>query len=151
MCGIVGYIGREHRAVDVLVDGVGGEARVSYLSRGGVFGLPSRYEPCGMAQMIAMRYGCVPVARETGGLADTVFDFDLGERPTGFLFPEASVGSCLFALRRALAVHARGDGGLDPLRLHGMRRDHGWRRSAGDYVQLYQRLVGAAPHRSPTR
>ncbi|HHH29842.1 MAG TPA: glycogen synthase, partial [Polyangiaceae bacterium] len=55
--------------------------------------MPSRYEPCGMTQMIGMRYGCVPVACETGGLADTVLDLDLSEAPTGVLFPEPTAAS----------------------------------------------------------
>ncbi len=105
--------------------------------------IPSRYEPCGMTQMIAMRYGCVPVARETGGLADTVLDLDLADQPTGFLFAEPTVGALSFALRRALATHRRG--GLEALRRHGMSLDFGWHRSAGDYVQLYRALAGAEP------
>ncbi len=103
--------------------------------------IPSRYEPCGLVQMMAMRYGCVPVARETGGLADTVLDYDLApRRSTGFLFPEATAKSLAFAVRRALAVFA------DPrrwqaLQRRGMRRDFSWRPSAQAYLQLYQRLL----------
>lgn len=101
--------------------------------------IPSRYEPCGMSQMIAMRYGCIPIARETGGLADTVLDHDLSDAPTGFLFPEPTARSLTFALRRALAVHARG--GFSTLQRNGMLTDFGWRRSARDYLHLYQRLA----------
>ncbi len=100
--------------------------------------VPSRYEPCGMAQMIAMRYGCVPVARETGGLADTVRDLDLSDRPTGVLFPDATVPSLAFALRRALAAFERGE----PWRrlvLNGMGEDFSWGRSARAYLELYER------------
>ncbi|MGE0784811.1 MAG: glycogen synthase [Sandaracinaceae bacterium] len=104
--------------------------------------LPSRYEPCGMTQMIGMRYGCVPIARETGGLADTVFDVDLSDRPTGILFPDASVSSTVFALRRALALYARPDG-VEALRRFGMTHDFSWRRSAADYVSLYRSLAGS--------
>ena len=67
-----------------------------------MFLMPSRYEPCGLAQMIAMRYGCVPVVHATGGLKDTVH-----EGKTGFLFQAAEAGSMLEALRRALSVYAR--------------------------------------------
>ena len=101
--------------------------------------VPSRYEPCGMTQMLAMRYGAVPVARETGGLADTVRDYDLSNRPTGVLFPDATAASLDFALRRAFAVHSRRDE-WSALGDRGMREDFSWTRSARDYVGLYDRL-----------
>lgn len=101
--------------------------------------LPSRYEPCGMAQMIAMRYGCVPVARETGGLADTVRDLDLSDVPTGVLFPEATARSLAFAIRRALAARARPEA-WRALVENGMREDFSWTRSARAYLSLYERL-----------
>ncbi|HID83973.1 MAG TPA: glycogen synthase [Anaerolineales bacterium] len=103
--------------------------------------IPSRYEPCGLVQMMAMRYGCVPVAHETGGLADTVLDYNLApRRSTGFLFPEATAKSLAFALRRAFAVFA------DPrrwraLQRRGMRRDFSWQASARAYAQLYRALA----------
>lgn len=102
--------------------------------------MPSRYEPCGLAQMMAMRYGCVPVARETGGLADTVRDYDLHPgRSTGFLFPEASPASLAFAVRRALATFARRRAWRG-LQRRGMAQDFSWRRSARAYLALYRRL-----------
>jgi len=104
--------------------------------------LPSRYEPCGMAQMIGMRYGCVPVACETGGLADTVHDVDLSDRPTGVVFPEATVPSARFALRRALKARERGSP-WDRMIDHGMRSDFSWRASARDYVKTYERAAKA--------
>ncbi len=100
--------------------------------------LPSRYEPCGMAQMIAMRYGCVPVARETGGLADTVRDLDLSDRPTGVLFADASPSSLAFAIRRALRARERSVWG--ELVDNGMREDFSWTRSARAYEELYARM-----------
>lgn len=102
--------------------------------------LPSRYEPCGMTQMIAMRYGCVPIARETGGLADTVRDLDLSERPTGVLFPDASPSSLAFAIRRAMACYSRRPQWSELSRA-GMTEDFSWHRSAREYVELYARLV----------
>ena len=102
--------------------------------------IPSRYEPCGLVQMMAMRYGCVPVARETGGLADTVLDFDLyPRRSTGFLFPEATAKSLAFALRRAFALFAA-PRRWTALQRRGMRRDFSWRASARAYERLYERL-----------
>ena len=101
--------------------------------------IPSRYEPCGMTQMIAMRYGCVPVARETGGLADTVKDADLSEDATGILFPVATPASQAFALRRAFALFGRPR--WRALVEQGMRADWSWKASACDYVRLYERLA----------
>jgi len=104
-----------------------------------MFLMPSRYEPCGLGQMIAMHYGAVPVVRRTGGLADTVPDDD--EHPgagAGFQF-EAADGDALAAtLRRA--VHAY----RDPARWRaimqrGMTRDLSWDEAAGKYVALYER------------
>jgi starch synthase len=104
--------------------------------------IPSRYEPCGLTQMIAMRYGCVPVARSTGGLRDTIGDYHDGPRKqsTGFLFQDPSAHQLADALRRALLVFAdqrrwRG------LQRRGMKRDFSWKKSAGKYLELYKSLV----------
>ncbi len=102
--------------------------------------IPSRYEPCGLTQMIAMRYGCVPVARATGGLRDTIRDYNANRRGTGFLFDEAHPEALADALRRALSAyndHRRWQG----LRRRGMREDFSWDRSAREYIDLYEELV----------
>jgi len=99
-----------------------------------MFLMPSRYEPCGLAQMIAMRYGCVPVVHATGGLKDTV-----QEDKTGFLFPEANPASMLEALRRAFGIH--GDQGKWlQLQRNGMEEDFSWARPARQYAMLYRSL-----------
>jgi starch synthase len=105
--------------------------------------LPSRYEPCGLVQMIAMRYGCVPVARDTGGFSDTVRDLDLHDDPTGFLFPVASACSLAFGLRRAIATFTRTER-FRMLRVNGMRMDFSWRRAATLYARSYEELKGGA-------
>jgi len=104
--------------------------------------IPSRYEPCGLTQMIAMRYGCVPVARATGGLRDTIGDYHDGprEQSTGFLFQDPSAHQLADALRRALLVFAdqrrwRG------LQRRGMKNDFSWKRSAKKYLQFYRKLT----------
>ncbi len=103
--------------------------------------MPSRYEPCGLAQMIAMRYGCVPVATETGGLADTVRDLDLHPRhSTGVLFPEATPKALAFALRRALALFPNRRR-WQALQRRGMAQDFSWRQPARAYADLYRRLT----------
>jgi starch synthase len=109
-----------------------------------VFLMPSRYEPCGIGQLIALRYGTVPVVRRTGGLADTVRPWDpaTGEG-TGFLFDELSAAACREALARALAAHA------DPpawrrLVQNGMGADFSWDASAEAYVTCYRRAIREA-------
>jgi starch synthase len=103
--------------------------------------IPSRYEPCGLTQMIAMRYGCVPLARATGGLRDTIEDYHHGKRPqsTGFLFDEASPWDLAECLKRALGVYKdkrrwRG------LQRRGMKQDFSWQNSAETYLELYEEL-----------
>jgi starch synthase len=109
--------------------------------------IPSRYEPCGMTQMIAMHYGCVPVARATGGLRDTVRDIQQGADSTGFLFEEAAPVELAKALQRAMRVYQNGTI-WKGLQLRGMRRDLSWERSAGEYFRLYQELSYARQKRS---
>jgi starch synthase len=106
--------------------------------------IPSRYEPCGMTQMIAMRYGCVPVARATGGLRDTIRDDNLSPESTGFLFEDASPQALAVALGRAL--RAFNNRGLwRGLQQRGMERDFSWDRSARQYLELYRSLTRMDP------
>jgi starch synthase len=102
--------------------------------------IPSRYEPCGLTQMIAMRYGCLPVARATGGLSDTIFELPDPARSTGFLFREASSRDLSTALRRAIGAFQ------DPpawkaRQLFAMQQDFSWERSASTYYQKYLDLL----------
>ena len=99
--------------------------------------IPSRYEPCGLTQMIAMRYGSVPVARETGGLADTIRDAAHPDG-TGFLFQAFDPSALDEALARALATFGTRDAWQDLMR-RGMARDLSWSRSALAYGALYER------------
>ncbi len=101
-----------------------------------MFLMPSKYEPCGLNQMYSMRYGAVPVVRKTGGLADTVIDFDASADSTGFVFENYSADALYEAVRRARRVYADGNAWRD-LVLRGMKRDFSWRRQAGEYVEAY--------------
>lgn len=102
-----------------------------------VFIMPSRYEPCGLGQLIAMHYGSVPVVRRTGGLADTVTDIDEHpETANGFVFDEFSSFALEAALRRA-CVAFRNKGAWRRLQSNGMSRDYSWRASAARYVDVY--------------
>lgn len=102
--------------------------------------IPSRYEPCGLTQMIAMRYGCVPVARAVGGLRDTIQDYHESGLRTGFLFKDATASALAKSLLRALQVFS------DPadwqaLQRNGMAQDFSWNRFARQYFELYKTLV----------
>ena len=101
--------------------------------------IPSRYEPCGITQMIAMRYGCVPLARATGGLRDTVRDIQQGADSTGFLFEAPKPAALTSAMLRAMRVY-QNEAVWQALQLRGMRRDFSWERSAQEYLRLYQEL-----------
>ncbi|HEY9152214.1 MAG TPA: glycogen synthase [Anaerolineales bacterium] len=100
-----------------------------------IFLMPSRYEPCGLSQMIAMRYGCVPIVSAVGGLKDTIYD---GE--TGFMIQKPTAARLAAAIKKTLAIysdHVR----WEPLQKAGMAQDFSWTNSAQQYFQLYQRVV----------
>lgn len=109
-----------------------------------IFLMPSRYEPCGLSQQYAMRYGAVPVAHRTGGLADTIVDYTprtaAEGRATGFLFGPCTAENFLHAVQLALAVR-RDRPAWKRLMLAGMRTDFGWERSAAQYVDAYRRVI----------
>jgi starch synthase len=110
-----------------------------------VFLMPSHFEPCGLGQMIAMRYGAVPVVRATGGLADTVIDADRSEkRGTGFTFTAYSARALIGALDRALAAYAEPDR-WQAVQRRGMAADFSWNASAQQYVELYRRALELHP------
>ncbi|MBI4442120.1 MAG: glycosyltransferase, partial [Acidobacteria bacterium] len=105
-----------------------------------MFLMPSRYEPCGLNQIYSLRYGTVPVVRATGGLDDTIEEFDpqTGDG-TGFKFTEYSGGAMLEAMERALAVYAQPDR-WKQLMQNGMQKDFSWQSSAQEYARLYAAL-----------
>jgi starch synthase len=107
-----------------------------------LFLMPSLFEPCGLGQMYALRYGAPPVVRRTGGLADTVVDAALPDGD-GFGFEDASPGALLAALRRAEALWADRAGWTE-LQQRGMRRLFDWDRSAADYELMYTQAGAAA-------
>lgn len=104
--------------------------------------MPSRYEPCGLAQMIAMRYGCVPIAHSTGGLKDTIRDDPTFQDGTGFLFHEPTGGALASTIQRALDVHKQPNI-WQQLQSNGMRMDFSWERSARKYLRLYETLIAS--------
>jgi len=106
--------------------------------------IPSVYEPCGLTQMIAMRYGCVPIVRRVGGLADTVFDANYSDRPfeerNGYVFDELSFDGLESAMTRAIGLWREYPDYFRQLRLNGMRMDNSWTRPARDYIKIYEHI-----------
>lgn len=101
------------------------------------FLMPSRFEPCGLGQMISLRYGTVPVVRRTGGLADTVTDITSDSKSgNGFVFDRYAPEAVLNALRRAMEFYRKGSG-LTSLRRRGMMADLSWAASANAYAKVY--------------
>lgn len=103
-----------------------------------MFLMPSRYEPCGLSQMIAMRYGCVPVVRAAGGLNDTVV-----HGKTGFIFEKAHHMSLTAAIKAAFKVFADCEK-WRVIQRAGMAQDFSWENSARKYLELYQSLIKKA-------
>lgn len=100
-----------------------------------IFLMPSRFEPCGLGQLISQRYGTVPIVRQTGGLADTVKD-----KKTGFVFKEYSSEALLKCLEKALAFYKNQEK-WQKMQKKAMSKDFSWSKSAKEYLKLYKKLV----------
>ncbi len=111
-----------------------------------IFLMPSHFEPCGMGQMMAMRYGALPLVRETGGLADTVINYDAADADigTGFVFQWQEAQAVEGTLNWALDVYERRPGAWRRMQRRGMKTDFSWRKSAGEYVEMYQQARAKA-------
>ena len=101
-----------------------------------MFLMPSRYEPCGLNQIYSLKYGTVPVVRATGGLDDTIED------GTGFKFRDYSGDALLETVRVALKAYQDLDQWVQRMR-RGMEKDFSWSASAGEYADLYRRLMAS--------
>lgn len=107
-----------------------------------IFLMPSRYEPSGLGQLISMRYGTVPVVRRTGGLADTVKEYDhaTGEG-TGFVFDEISSHNFVSAVKRAIDLYYNNKNAWQNIISNCMRSDFSWQNSAREYIDLYKKAM----------
>ncbi len=101
--------------------------------------MPSRFEPCGLTQLYALRYGTIPVVRATGGLKDTVWDVEEGGN--GFVFGEYTPEAMLAALARAVRLWHEDRGAVLALRRLGMKGDYAWDSAARKYLEVYARAV----------
>jgi starch synthase len=123
---------------------IGFDEALAHLIEGAadLFLMPSRFEPCGLNQMYSMRYGTVPIVRATGGLDDTVTDYnDATSTGTGFKFRPYTAPALRDAMQRARAAFAN-PSRWRGLQLAGMRQDFSWDRSAREYVKLYENALG---------
>ena len=108
-----------------------------------MFLMPSHYEPCGLNQQYSLLYGTVPIVRATGGLKDTVEEYDgPSDAGTGFLFEDCTTGAFLGAVERAVRLYREDSEAWRRLLVRGMRQDLSWDASADAYIALYRRLLG---------
>ncbi|MCI9482603.1 MAG: glycosyltransferase, partial [Oscillibacter sp.] len=108
-----------------------------------LFLMPSKSEPCGLSQMIAMRYGTVPIVRETGGLKDTVQPHEAWrDAGTGFTFANYSSGDMLYVIREAVYLYKDYPDVFARLRERAMKCDFSWARSAREYLRIYATITG---------
>jgi len=106
-----------------------------------MFLMPSRYEPCGLNQIYSLKYGTVPIVRATGGLDDTIEDFNpLSAEGNGFKFRDYAANCLLEAIKRALQVY-RDRPLWESLMVRGMSADFSWERSASEYLKVYQETI----------
>ena len=121
--------------------GYAGEPLAHQIEAGAdMFLMPSLYEPCGLNQMYSMRYGTVPIVRATGGLDDTVQQYDAGSGVgTGFKFHPYDAGALLEKIREALYFYGR-SADWATIQRNGMRIDNSWTAAAKKYVQLYEEV-----------
>ena len=147
-------MGRAILGPEEIVRGMSREALMGYMARhygphrlvfAGADGflVPSLYEPCGLTQLYALRYGAVPVVRETGGLKDTVQHFD-GRAGNGSVFKDADVNGLGWALGELLAWY-RDPAAWARVVANGMAADFSWRHQAPEYERLYARTVALPP------
>ena len=106
--------------------------------------VPSMYEPCGLAPMVALRYGTVPVVRSVGGMVDTVFDRDYSSRPheerNGYAFQHTDTMAIESALKRALRLWLDHPAWFRRLMMASMRSDNSWDRPGREYLTVYRQI-----------
>lgn len=106
-----------------------------------MFLMPSVSEPCGLSQMIAMRFGTLPIVRETGGLKDTVFPYNRFEGTgRGFTFADINAYDMLWVIREAIGLYYNNQEAWVSMQKEGMTADFSWNQSAQEYLNIYQRI-----------
>ena len=108
-----------------------------------IFLMPSFFEPCGLGQLIAMRYGTVPIVRETGGLKDTVIPIKVKDNKVsgnGFLFKDYKAEEFFKAIKKSLSVFEKNDV-WKKIQINGMKQDYSWEKSTKEYLKIYRKLA----------
>ncbi|MTI79474.1 MAG: glycogen synthase GlgA [Firmicutes bacterium] len=106
-----------------------------------MFLMPSRFEPCGLGQLIALRYGCIPIVRETGGLNDTIQSYnEINDTGNGFSFKNFNAHDMLYTIKRAVKFYHQTEI-WNNLVKKAMSGDYSWNISAKKYLELYQKLI----------
>ena len=125
---------------------IGHDEALAHLIQAGADALvvPSRFEPCGLTQLCALRYGAVPIVSRVGGLEDTIIDAQEDGRGTGFKFGPVATENLAIALRRA-HISFRDQAAWRAMQLRGMSTDVSWRQSAIKYADLYRQIVDIRP------
>ena len=110
--------------------------------------MPSMFEPCGLSQLISLRYGALPIARETGGLRDTVLSYNeyTGDG-NGFTFLNYNAHDMLHVIERAVSIYKEKKDVWDALARRAMRGSYGWDESAKKYMALYEELLAPKPEK----
>lgn len=107
-----------------------------------MFLMPSRFEPCGLGQIISLRYGAIPVVRATGGLAETIIDYDTDlEHGNGFSFHHFSSTEMINTIERALKLYYEKPEEWGKLIVRALETDFSWNRSAKKYEDLYMHAI----------
>jgi starch synthase len=122
---------------------IGFDEKLAHLIYAGsdFFLMPSKYEPCGLGQLIALRYGSIPIVRDTGGLSDTIEDFNpLSLKGTGFVFKDFKASSLLDALKRSFCLFTEKDKMMKVIK-NCMKRDFSWKKSTVTYLELYEKAL----------
>jgi starch synthase len=128
---------RRHRGRFALASGFNEDLSRRFYAGGDLFLMPSLYEPCGLSQLIALRYGTLPVVRSTGGLADTIIDPQEGAHANGFSFVPFTATALMDCLARALALFSVQDEWQKMMR-YAMEQEFTWQVAAHRYLELYR-------------
>lgn len=143
-----GFKRAAHRHPDRVAVRIGYDEALAHRFMAGADALmvPSRFEPCGLTQLYALKYGALPIVRRTGGLADTVVDTNAETladgTATGFAFDEVDATALEEALTRACTLYAQHPKEWSRLQQHAMQQDFSWRAAARRYAELYEALAG---------
>ena len=138
---VFGNIGRRHPENTKIFLGFEAENAHRIYAGADFFLMPSLFEPCGLSQMISLKYGTLPIVRRTGGLADTIVDVGAdGSKGNGIVFENRSPEHFLEAIRRAEALFLEKER-LGRIRARGMKADFSWEKSALRYVEFYKEIL----------